>query len=135
MNVSLPIVPCAGSLGWAQSGWLISVLVVTLGLTGVFGPQLGWLREWASLSVGVSRPFGSCSELIHTVAGGVPATRENKRRYRSTFPVSARVLLPNALSATASHEAKPQSLLAAPSSGVGLFLPSFMSRSRGSCQT
>lgn len=117
MNVSLLIIPCVGSLGWAQLGRLISVpggdgwapsrLGVSAGMAGRAGVSLR----------GVSSSLGSCSKLIHAVAEEFPATRENKPRYSSTFPVSACVLFPNALLATASHQAEPESLLAGPTSG------------------
>lgn len=103
-------------MGWAQLEWLTSVACGIVWALCVFGPLLGGL---GSSRHGVTRPLGNLSKLIHVVAEGFPATRENKPHCASPFPVSACVIFPNVPLAPASHEAKPESLLAGPSRGCG----------------
>lgn len=110
MIISLLLLLYVGSLGWARFGWLISVSC------GVVWARwdLSW-EGWGSSLHGVSHPLVNCSKLVHTVAEGFPATRENKPHYASTFPVTACVIFPSVPLATASYEAKPELLLAGPS--------------------
>lgn len=91
-------------------------LVLSFGLT-VYLDLRG--EGWYSSLHGLSQPLGNCSKLIHVVAEGFPATRENRPHYTSLFPVSACVIFPNVPLAPASREAKPESLLAGPSRGCG----------------
>lgn len=91
-------------------------LVVLVGLTYIFDPQLVWLRQ---LSPWGLTSFGKLFQADSHGGEGFPATRENKPEYASTFPVSACVIFPNVPLATASQEAKPEPLLAGPTCRCG----------------
>lgn len=92
--------------------WLVVVSAFTV--PGAAAGKAGSALSWRVL-----HPLGNSSELIHMVAEGLPAARENKPRCASPFPVSACVIFPHVPLAPASEEAKAESLLAGPRRGRG----------------